>query len=98
MNSASAEVTLIARELDEGRDHGMLWLPKLSSAKNAAAEASLRAVDQSIRACGGASYSNAHELSRLHRDVLAGLFQPSDQESLHAAWANVVLGPIASPE
>ena len=98
MNSASAEVTLIARELDEGRDHGMLWLPKLSSAKNAAAEASLRAVDQSIRACGGASYSNAHELSRLHRDVLAGLFQPSDQESLHAAWANVVLGPIASPK
>jgi len=96
MNSAQAEVTLIARELDEGRDHGMLWLPKLSSAKNAAAEASLRAVDQAIRACGGSSYSASHELSRLYRDVLAGLFQPSDQESLHGAWANVVLGPVTT--
>lgn len=94
MNSAHAEVTLTARELDEGRDHGMGWLPKLSSAKNAAAEASRHAVDQAIRACGGASYSNSHELSRLYRDVLAGLFQPSDQESLHGAWANVVLGPV----
>jgi acyl-coA dehydrogenase len=26
--------------------------------------------------------------------VLAGLFQPSDQESLHDAWANILLGPI----
>ncbi|MDO5535763.1 MAG: acyl-CoA dehydrogenase family protein [Propionibacteriaceae bacterium] len=95
MNSAQAEVTLVARELDEGRDHGMLWLPKLSSCKNAAAEASLHAVEQAIRACGGSSYSNSHELTRLYRDVLAGLFQPSDQESLHGAWANVVLGPIA---
>jgi hypothetical protein len=23
-----------------------------------------------------------------------GLFDPSDQESLHAAWANLILGPI----
>ena len=96
MNSAAAEVTLVARELDEGRDYGLLWLPKLSACKNAAAEASLHAVEQSIRACGGASYSNSHELSRLYRDVLAGLFQPSHQESLHGAWANVVLGPIAT--
>ncbi len=94
MNSAHAEVTLTARELDEGREYGMLWLPKLSATKNAAAEASLHAVEQSIRACGGSSYSNSHELSRLYRDVLAGLFQPSDQESLHGAWANVVLGPV----
>ena len=95
MNSAHAEVTLVARELDEGRDHGMLWLPRLSGCKNAAAEASRHAVDQAIRACGGSSYSNSHELSRLYRDVLAGLFQPSDQESLHGAWANVVLGPVS---
>lgn len=97
MNSAAAEVTLTARELDDGREYGLLWLPKLSAAKNAAAEASLHAVDQAIRACGGSSYSNAHELSRLYRDVLAGLFQPSDQESLHGAWANVVLGPVTKP-
>lgn len=95
MNSASAEVTHIARDLDEGRDRGDLWYPQLSAAKNAAAEASLYAVEQSIRSCGGSSYSNSNELSRLYRDVLAGLFQPSDQESLHSSWANAVLGPTS---
>ena len=65
-----------------------------AAAKNAAAEASLRAVEQAMRACGGSAYYNTHELSRLYRDALAGLFQPSDQESLHAAWANLILGPI----
>jgi len=60
----------------------------------ARAEAALRAVDQAMRACGGSAYYNTHELSRLYRDALAGLFQPSDQESLHAAWANLILGPI----
>lgn len=94
MNSATAEITLLARDLDEGRDRGALWYPQLSAGKNAAAEASLYAVDQAIRSSGGSSYSNSNELSRLHRDVLAGLFQPSDQESLHGSWANVVLGPI----
>lgn len=93
MNSASAEVTLLARDIEAGAERGMMWLPQLSSAKNAAAEASRHAVDQAIRACGGSSYYRSHELTRLYRDVLAGLFQPSDQESLHAAWANVVLGP-----
>ena len=34
------------------------------------------------------------EVLRLYRDALAGLFQPSDQESLHDAWANLILGPI----
>ncbi|MDO5635477.1 MAG: acyl-CoA dehydrogenase family protein [Micrococcus sp.] len=94
MDGAATIVDATARDLDEGVQRGLFWLPKLSATKNAAAEASLHAVDQAIRACGGASYSNSHELSRLYRDVLAGLFQPSDQESLHGAWANVVLGPI----
>ncbi|VEI13985.1 acyl-CoA dehydrogenase family protein [Trueperella bialowiezensis] len=92
MNSAQAEVTLIARDLDAKVDRGAMWYPQLSAAKNAASEASLFAVEESIRSCGGASYSNSHELSRLYRDVLAGLFQPSDQESLHNSWAGVVLG------
>lgn len=68
--------------------------PKLSAAKNLAAESSLRAVEESIRSCGGSSYYTKHELSRLYRDVLAGLFQPSDQESLHSAWATALLGPL----
>ncbi len=59
-------------------------------------EASKIAVEEVIRACGGQAYFSQNELSRLYRDVLAGLFQPSDQESLHEAWANMLLGPIKS--
>lgn len=95
MNAVGPQIRELARDVEEGVDRGPIWMPQLSAAKNAAAEATLRAVEQSIRACGGSSYYNGHELSRLYRDALAGLFQPSDQESLHAAWANAVLGPIS---
>lgn len=92
MNAVGPQIRELAHDFDADVDYKMLWLPKLSAVKNASAEASLRTVEQCLRACGGASYYSSHELSRLWRDVLAGLFQPSDQESLHAAWANVVLG------
>ena len=95
MNAIGPQIRELARDVEEGVDRGPIWMPQLSAAKNAAAEATLRAVEQSIRACGGSSYYNGHELSRLYRDALAGLFQPSDQESLHAAWTNAVLGPIS---
>lgn len=92
MDGATAIVRDMARAIEDDEDRGAKWLPQLSAAKNAAAEASLFAVTESIRCCGGSSYSNSHELTRLYRDVLAGLFQPSDQESLHNAWASTVLG------
>ena len=94
MNAVGPQIRELARDIDEGVDRGRSWMPQLSAAKNAAAEATLRAVEQAMRACGGSAYYNTHELSRLYRDALAGLFQPSDQESLHAAWANLILGPI----
>ncbi|MDO4259723.1 MAG: acyl-CoA dehydrogenase family protein [Actinomycetaceae bacterium] len=94
MNAVGPQIRELARDIDAGVDRGPIWLPQLSAAKNSAAEATLRTVEQCIRACGGASYFSGHELSRLYRDALAGLFQPSDQESLHSAWANVVLGPV----
>lgn len=94
MNAVGPQIRELARDVDTGVDRGALWMPQLSAAKNAAAEASLRAVEQAMRACGGSSFYTKHELSRLWRDVVAGLFQPSDQESLHSAWANVVLGPV----
>ena len=94
MNAVGPQIRELARDIEAGVDRGPIWMPQLSAAKNAAAEASLRAVEQAVRACGGSSYYTRNELSRLYRDVLAGLFQPSDQESLHSAWANVVLGPV----
>ncbi len=94
MNAVGPQIRELASDVEAGVDRGAMWMPQLSAAKNAAAEASLRAVEQALRACGGSSYYTRHELSRLYRDVVAGLFQPSDQESLHGAWATVLLGPI----
>ncbi len=95
MNGLGPQIRELARDVEAGVDRGPIWMPQLSAVKNAAAEASLRATEQCLRACGGSSYYSDHELSRLWRDVVAGVFQPSDQESLHGAWANVILGPIS---
>lgn len=94
MNAVGPQIRELARDVDNGVDRGGMWMPQLSAVKNAAAEASLRTVEECLRACGGSSYFTRHELSRLYRDVVAGLFQPSDQESLHGAWASALLGPV----
>ncbi len=96
MNPVGPQIRELAALVESDEEPSLSWLPRFSAVKNAAAEASLRAVEQCVRACGGSSYYDKNELSRLYRDVLAGLFQPSDQESLHSAWANAVLGPMAS--
>lgn len=89
------QISRIARDVDEQVDRGALWLPQLSAVKSRATEVAKDVVDKAIRASGGSSYFNRHELSRLYRDVLAGIFHPSDDESVHAAWANALLGPIS---
>ncbi|MDO5673257.1 MAG: acyl-CoA dehydrogenase family protein [Actinomycetaceae bacterium] len=93
MDAVGAHLREISGAFWNGEDRGMRWLPMLSNVKHQAVEASKLAVEESIRACGGHSYYSGVELSRLYRDVLAGLFQPSDAESLHGAWANMLLGP-----
>ncbi len=94
MDAVGPQIRELATLVESDEEPSLAWLPRFSAVKNAASEASLRSVEQCIRACGGSSYYDKNELSRLYRDVLAGLFQPSDQESLHGAWANMLLGPI----
>ncbi|WP_099331826.1 acyl-CoA dehydrogenase family protein [Actinomyces minihominis] len=94
MDAVGPQIRELATLVESDEKPSLAWLPRFSAVKNAASEASLRSVEQCIRACGGSSYYDKNELSRLYRDVLAGLFQPSDQESLHGAWANMLLGPI----
>ncbi|MDY2941187.1 MAG: acyl-CoA dehydrogenase family protein [Varibaculum sp.] len=91
MNSVLAELRDVAGDLEAGVNRGAKWMPQLSALKNHATEAARIAVDEAIRSAGGSSYYNTNELARLYRDVLAGIFQPSDQESLHAAWAHMLL-------
>jgi alkylation response protein AidB-like acyl-CoA dehydrogenase len=83
-----------AADVDNGVDRGPLWFPQLSNVKSRATEVALRTVEKAVRVSGGSSYFNRSELSRLYRDVLAGLFHPSDDESVHSAWANALLGPV----
>ncbi|HET8599333.1 MAG TPA: acyl-CoA dehydrogenase family protein [Segeticoccus sp.] len=94
LDGITPQIAALARDLDLGVDRGELWMPQLSAVKSRATETAVQVVEQAVRLAGGASYFASSELSRLYRDVLAGLFHPSSDESLHAAWANVVLGPI----
>ncbi|MGX5697192.1 acyl-CoA dehydrogenase family protein [Agromyces soli] len=88
------QLASLARDVDGLVDHGALWYPKLSGAKVRATETAKHVVDQAVRVAGGSSYFAGNELGRLYRDVLAGIFHPSDDESAHSTVANAVLGPV----
>ena len=77
-------------------DHGPRWYPQLSGVKSRVTEAALSAVDQCLRASGGRHFYRGSELERLSRDVRAGLYQPSDEESVHGAYARVLLGDVGA--
>ncbi len=88
------QVWSLARDVDEQVDHGSLWFAKLVALKVRATETARVVVDQAIRVAGGSSYYSRHELGRLYRDVLAGMFHPSDDESAHSTVANAWLGAV----
>ena len=87
------QLATIAEDVERHADHGARWFTLLSGVKHRAVTTARRVVDEAMLVAGGSSYFSRHELSRLHRDVLAGLFHPSDPESAHAAAATVLLGP-----
>ena len=84
----------LCRDVDALVDHGGMWFAKLSGIKHRAAEMAKSVVDDAMLATGGSSYFTRSELSRLYRDVLAGLFHPSDPESAHSNVARAWLGPL----
>jgi alkylation response protein AidB-like acyl-CoA dehydrogenase len=88
------QVWALARDVDEQVDHGALWFARLVGLKVRATETARTVVDQAIRVSGGGSYFSRSELGRLYRDVLAGIFHPSDDESAHGTVANAWLGPL----
>ncbi|NLG22937.1 MAG: acyl-CoA/acyl-ACP dehydrogenase [Actinomycetales bacterium] len=98
LDAIHPQIAALAHDVDNGVDRGPIWMPQLSAVKSRATETALSVVTKAIRASGGSSYFSSNELSRLYRDVLAGLFHPSDDESVHGAWANVLLGPVPPPE
>ncbi|CAL4860242.1 Putative acyl-CoA dehydrogenase YdbM [Microbacterium sp. MM2322] len=88
------QVETLAADVDALVDHGAMWFPKLSAIKHRAVVAAKHVVDEAMLVAGGSSFFTRNELSRLYRDVLAGMFHPSDPESVHSALANAWLGPV----
>jgi alkylation response protein AidB-like acyl-CoA dehydrogenase len=89
------QLSALARDVDNRVDRGEAWMPQLSALKSRATETALRVAEQAMRVAGGGAYFSRAELSRLYRDVLAGIYHPTSDRSLHAAWANLLLGPVA---
>ncbi len=88
------QLEAIARDIDERADHGGLWFAKLSGLKHRAVTSAKAVVDEAMLVAGGSSYFSRSELGRLYRDVLAGMFHPSDPESAHSTVAAAWLGPV----
>ncbi|HWV49938.1 MAG TPA: acyl-CoA dehydrogenase family protein [Microbacterium sp.] len=90
------QIAALARDVDSLADHGGRWFTLLSGVKHRAVTMAKRVVDEAILTAGGGSYFASNELSRLYRDVLAGMFHPSDPESAHSTAASAWLGPLES--
>ncbi|GAB2458217.1 acyl-CoA dehydrogenase family protein [Xylanimonas ulmi] len=84
-----------AGAIDAGENLGAAWFRQTAGVKVRATETARYVVDEAIRSAGGSTYFNRSELGRLYRDVLAGIFHPSDDESAHATVAQSLLGPLA---
>jgi alkylation response protein AidB-like acyl-CoA dehydrogenase len=94
MDNLYPQLAAVTRDVDALVDHGPQWFPKLVGLKVNATESARRVVDLAIRVSGGSIYYSGSELERLYRDVLAGMFHPSDDESAHNTVANAWLGPL----
>jgi alkylation response protein AidB-like acyl-CoA dehydrogenase len=78
------ELEALAGDVDSLVDHGADWFRLLTGAKHRATEAARLVVDHAVRSAGGGAYRSSNELARLQRDVLAGIYHPSDTESVHS--------------
>jgi len=88
------QLDALCRDVDELADHGSRWFSLLAGVKHRAVTTAKAVVDDAMLVAGGSSYFAGAELGRLYRDVLAGLFHPSDPESAHATVATAWLGPL----
>jgi alkylation response protein AidB-like acyl-CoA dehydrogenase len=94
VEATAPHIAALAHDVDDLVDHGGFWFAKLSGVKHTSVENAKAVVDLMVRVNGGASYFTGDELGRLYRDVLAGLFHPSNADSAHATVATAWLGPL----
>ncbi len=94
LDALAPQLDTLAADVDGLADRGGDWFRQLTGAKHRATETARYVVDQATRLAGGGGYRNSEELSRLQRDVLAGVYHPSDAESVHSTVAAALLGPL----
>ncbi len=94
MDAIYPQIRDLARAVDDQENRGSQWFAQLAGLKHRATENAKHVVDQALRVSGGSSYFAGNELGRLYRDVLAGIFHPSDAESAHGTVATAWLGPL----
>jgi alkylation response protein AidB-like acyl-CoA dehydrogenase len=96
LDALAPQIETLAADVDNLVDHGGSWFRRLTGVKHRATETARYVVDQSARVVGGGGYRSSSELARLQRDVLAGIYHPSDTESVHSTVATNLLGPLDS--
>lgn len=92
LDKLTDDVDALGTTRDPG--YGGKWFLHFSGVKGRATEAAKDAVELAVRTSGGSQYFRSSELQRLYRDVIAGLYHPSDNESLHGSYAKALLGPV----
>ncbi|WP_312179352.1 acyl-CoA dehydrogenase family protein [Arthrobacter sp.] len=98
MDGAALALESVARDLEARADHGGFWFARLSALKLRTTDTVRGVVESAVKVAGGRSYFRGQELERLYRDVLAGMFHPSSEDSAHNTMANALLGPPADPQ
>jgi alkylation response protein AidB-like acyl-CoA dehydrogenase len=94
LDALAPQIETLAADVDGLVDHGAAWFRRLTGVKHRATETARHVVDQAGRVAGGGGYRSSSELARLQRDVLAGIYHPSDTESVHSTVAANLLGPL----
>lgn len=95
LDALAPQIETLAADVDGLVDHGPDWFRKLTGLKHRSTETARYVVDQAMRVSGGGAYRSSSELARLQRDVLAGIYHPSDTESVHSTVASNLLGPLS---
>lgn len=94
LDALAPQIEAVCRDRDAGVDRGARWFRDLAGLKQRAVVTAREVVDQCMHIAGGGAYRASDELSRLQRDVLAGIYHPSDPESVHSTVAADLLGPL----
>lgn len=94
LDALAPQIEAVCRDRDAGVDRGARWFRDLAGLKQRAVSTAREVVDECMHIAGGGAYRTSAELSRLQRDVLAGIYHPSDPESVHSTIAADLLGPL----